>query len=193
MEIYKALAKAKTEFKAVKKESENPFYKSKYADLETIKSSVDEALAKNGLIIVSRVDLNCVHTSLVHLEKGDAIDSMFPLTPGLDAQKRGSEITYARRYSLQCLLDLVAEDDDGNQATGQASKKEEPKKFDPFETHRKALAWIPTITDTTKLSQGWMTFQTHADNYKSLGKEALYNEVAVAFQKRELEIKDEAF
>jgi hypothetical protein len=190
MSIYKSLSACKADFKPIKKESENPYFKSKYADLETIKSSVDSALLKHGLVIVSRIADGNLHTSLVHIESGDAIDSVFPLTPGLDAQKRGSEITYGRRYSIQCLLDLVAEDDDGNQAV---SKPEQPKRFDPFEVYRKALAWLETVKDSTKLAEGWMSFQTHADNFKSAKKEDLYNQVADAFRKKELELKNEAF
>lgn len=194
MSIYKALAEAKKKIKPFKKDSYNPFYKSHYADLDTIKQTVDPALSECGLMIVSRVTPVSVITSLVHIELGDAIDSEFPLTPNLDAQKRGSEITYARRYSLQSLLDLVAEDDDGNQASKVDAKTKPKDEFNPIAKHKSAMEWIPTVSDVTKLMQGWMAFQTFADSFKTAGKEALYNEVANKFKERESVLKsDEAF
>ena len=195
MSIYKALAEAKAKIKSPKKENKNPFYNSKYADLETIKEAVDPALTEFGLMIVSRVTPISVITSLVHIESEQAIDSEFPFAPNLDAQKRGSEITYGRRYSIQALLDLVAEDDDGNQAAGKTQPPADEKKgFDPFETHRKALAWIPTIQDPIKLTEGWLAFQTHKENFEKAKKADLYNEVANKFKDRETILKGgEAF
>lgn len=190
MSIYKALAQAKAKIKPFKKENDNPFFKTKYADLETIKQAVDDALKECGLMIVTRVKPTSVVTSLVHIESEQAIDSEFPLALNLDAQKRGSEITYARRYSLQALLDLVAEDDDGNQAAGKTQPPANEKKgFDPFETHRKALAWIPTIQDPVKLTEGWLAFQTHKENFEKAKKADLYNEVANKFKERETILK----
>jgi hypothetical protein len=191
MSIYKALSSAKGEFKPIRKESENPYFKSKYADLETIKGSVDQALAKHGLVVVSRIADGNLHTSLVHIESGDAIDSVFPLSPGLDAQRKGSEISYGRRYSIQCLLDLVALDDDGNEASAlsQPTKQAPPAKkeapFDPIEKHKKALAWCQNVTELTKLGEGFMLFQTHKDNFEKAEKLDLYNQVIEAISKRQ--------
>jgi hypothetical protein len=42
------------------------------------------------------------------------ISSSFPLNPNLDAQKKGSEITYGKRYNLVALFCIVEDDDDGN-------------------------------------------------------------------------------
>lgn len=192
MSIYKALAQAKAKIKSPKKENKNPFYNSKYADLETIKEAVDPALTEFGLMIVSRVTPISVITSLVHIESEQAIDSEFPFAPNLDAQKRGSEITYGRRYSLQALLDLVAEDDDGNQAAGKTQPPTNEKKgFDPFETHRKAMAWIPTVTDSSILAQGWVIFQTHIENFEKAKKTDLYEQVIKEFEHREAVLKTE--
>lgn len=187
MSIYKALAQAKAKIKSPKKENKNPFYNSKYADLETIKEAVDPALTEFGLMIVSRVTPISVITSLVHIESEQAIDSEFPFAPNLDAQKRGSEITYGRRYSIQALLDLVAEDDDGNQAAGK-TQPDKPAKFDPFQKHREAMAWIPKIKNLPNLREGWLTFQTYKESFEKAGKINLYNEVGEAFKKKETEL-----
>ena len=47
---------------------------------------------------------------------GGSFESSLTLPTDLDAQKIGSAITYYRRYTLQSLLGLQAEDDDGNGA-----------------------------------------------------------------------------
>ena len=57
-ELAGALALAQLDFKPVLKESDNPFYKSKYADLANVIAATQPALAKNGLVVIQ-----CPHLS----------------------------------------------------------------------------------------------------------------------------------
>ncbi len=125
------LADAICEFKklsiTIKKGSDNPFFKSKYADLPTILEAVELELANLGVIVVSRSALIgeewVLITDLIHKESQENLSSVFPLF-GSKAQDVGSSITYARRYNIQSLLNLAAEDDDGNAANkGKPIKK----------------------------------------------------------------------
>ena len=125
------LADAICEFKklsiTIKKGSDNPFFKSKYADLPTILEAVELELANLGVIVVSRSDLIgeewVLVTELIHKETLERMVSVFPLFGG-KAQDVGSSVTYARRYNIQSLLNLAAEDDDGNAANrGKPIKK----------------------------------------------------------------------
>jgi hypothetical protein len=155
MKIYSKILKAKKSFPSIKKESANPYFKSKYADLQTILEAVEGPLLDNGVLIVSQINENTVETALIDSENGERVSSYYDLTPGLNAQGRGSEITYARRYQLQCLLNLVAEDDDGNQA----SQKPDPKfngkeKLDKMQT---ALNQDPNSKE--KLLKHWMGYK----------------------------------
>ena len=52
------------------------------------------------------------------------MESQCPLPEVTDAQKAGSAITYFRRYALQSLLALEAEDDDGNTASSKSDTRE---------------------------------------------------------------------
>jgi len=102
-----------------RKDSTNPFFKSKYADLQAIYMAVREPLTKNELAVIQTTEtldtLNVV-TTLVH-SSGQWIRGYMPVinTKG-DAQGMGSAITYARRYSLAAIAGIAQMDDDGNAA-----------------------------------------------------------------------------
>ena len=124
-----ALAKAQGEIDDASKGSENPYFKSKYADLAAVRSVIREPLAKNGLSIVqlpSTVDGGAiVKTVLMHSSGQFISNELFMPAGKSDPHGLGSAITYARRYSLMSILCLASEDDDGNAAV--ASVKASPK------------------------------------------------------------------
>lgn len=105
------------DMESIKKDSDNPFFKSKYADLPSILSEIKENLVKHGLSIVHAMvyeDGNLVvKTTITETESGESEASYFPVF-GSKPQEIGSSMTYARRYNIQALLDLSTEDDDGN-------------------------------------------------------------------------------
>jgi hypothetical protein len=128
IKLITALLLAEKEFKAVKKTSENPYFKSKYADLNEILDAVKPALNKNGLLITQLVKNDAekisVETILFH-NSGEYLntESSFYIK-GIDIQKVGGAITYLRRYALQAMLNLAAEDDDGNDIISDNGKEE---------------------------------------------------------------------
>lgn len=121
-ELAKALAQAQADLKPVKKECENPFFKSKYADLasvwEALKPFHTHGIAITQMPFDAGEGMIGITTQLTH-ESGQWIAGSLALPVSKDdAQGVGSAITYARRYSLSCMTGVVAEDDDdGNQAT----------------------------------------------------------------------------
>jgi hypothetical protein len=122
------LLKAQQEIGAIKKESNNPFFKSKYFDINAILAEVKPILNKHGLVVVQPIVImegkNALRTAIADTEsEGLIVESLCFLPEGLDPQKTGSAITYFRRYALQSLLALEAEDDDGNVASGKVDKK----------------------------------------------------------------------
>lgn len=133
MELNKLLA-AQKEIGAIKKESSNPFFKSKYFDINAILAEVKPILNKHGLVIIQPLNVvegkNCLSTAILNSEDGKVVvESTVLLPEGLDPQKTGSAITYFRRYALQSLLALEAEDDDGNEASRKVGKKNEDVPF----------------------------------------------------------------
>ena len=126
MKIYGKIAKAKAEIGKISKDSTNPFFKSKYFDINALLEHVEPILLKHGLMVLQPIIDNVVTTQLIDSETGDKIISEMRLSDLKDVQKLGSEITYLRRYTLQSLLSIQAEDDDGNKAVAPTPKKSEP-------------------------------------------------------------------
>jgi len=116
-ELYKALGKVKSEVGAISKEETNPFFKSKYFDINGLLKHVEPLLSKNGLILLQPIHEGNVCSQIIHIETGDKIESSMTMQELSDPQKMGSMITYYRRYTLQSLLGLQAEDDDANAAS----------------------------------------------------------------------------
>jgi hypothetical protein len=132
--LVEALAAARKSFKKVVKDSNNPFFKSKYADLATVIEAVTPALCENGLIVLQscRVqdNLAIITTKLAHSSGQWLQDELALPMAKFDAQGAGSAFTYARRYSLSAFLNVAADtDDDGNAASVGTDKKFE-KDFD---------------------------------------------------------------
>lgn len=119
MSIYKKLFEAKKEIGKISKDSKNPFFKSYYLSLNGLIDAVDEVLRNNGLIMLQPIEDGKVKTQIFDIDEGrtSIIQSEMTLPNIQDPQKLGSAITYFRRYTLQSLLGLQAEDDDGNLAS----------------------------------------------------------------------------
>lgn len=110
------------------KGSKNPFFKSSYADLNSIREAVMPALNANGITVmqptVYEEGVAFVETLLLH-ESGEFIASVTPIVVAKqnDPQALGSAISYARRYGLQSLLSVGAVDDDGEGAMDRTKAK----------------------------------------------------------------------
>ena len=122
-ELATALAKAQGQIKGAVKDSANPFFKSKYADLASVVEAIRSAFAANGLSYIQSVEPSDkdevrVETTILH-SSGEWIGCGVLALPvsKVDAQGYGSALTYARRYSLSAATGVAPEDDDGNAAT----------------------------------------------------------------------------
>ena len=139
MEIYKKLLQVQKEVGAISKDSKNPFFKSKYFDINSLIQHVEPILTSHGLVLLQPIKDNQQGSVIIDSENGETVESFMSLPNLSDPQKMGSAVTYYRRYTLCSLLALQAEDDDAN-AASKASKKKEPLKDDRFEIALKALS-----------------------------------------------------
>jgi hypothetical protein len=118
--LAEALAKAQGEFSIARKNKDNPFFKSRYADLAEVIEACRDALCTHDLSVTQTTDFHegkvMLTTRLMH-KSGQWIKSFLPLPPFMKPQELGASMTYLRRYSLTSLLGIsIDEDDDGNSA-----------------------------------------------------------------------------
>lgn len=150
VELAAALAKAQGEFTVALKDKDNPFFKSSYADFESVVRASRPSLTKYGLSVIQSPfvdengDLHLI-TLLMHAS-GQWIKSKARHMPlKADIQALSSYNTYLKRMCYQTLIGVVAsnEDDDGEQAV--ASVRDQAFKVVPRETP-KSVEIIETIT-----------------------------------------------
>jgi hypothetical protein len=130
-ELAAALCMAQGDFPNVPKDANNPFFKSKYADLAGIVDVVRPVLKKHNLCFSQFVSMSgsqpAITTMLLH-KSGQFVADTLPMPVSKpDAQGIGSAITYGRRYGLQAILGLAAEDDDGNAASHSAPASQQQR------------------------------------------------------------------
>jgi hypothetical protein len=112
-----ALLEAKKEIGKVAKNAKNPHFKNSYADINALIEAVEPILLNHGLLLLQPVIENKVVTIILHPESAEQLESSLDLPTSGTPQQLGSAITYYRRYTLQSLLSLQAEDDDANAAS----------------------------------------------------------------------------
>lgn len=119
--LYAKLLLVQKELGAIKKGEDNPFFKSKYFDINALAEHVKPLLSEHGLVLIQPLGFlnsyTTLKTILVDVESGESLETETILPDGSDPQKMGSAITYFRRYAIQSLLFLQAEDDDANIAS----------------------------------------------------------------------------
>lgn len=151
-ELLTALSKAQAQIEGAKKDCDNPFFKSKYADLSSVWQACREPLTSNGLSIIQTAEPTekgwSLVTTLGHCS-GQWMSSRMPLmfkdgTP----QAMGSAITYARRYALAAIAGVAQEDDDGNEASGKKTmfNEDNTKKVSPVNNNAPKIQ-PPNLTD----------------------------------------------
>ena len=117
-----ALVKAQAVIKGAVKDKTNPAFKSKYADMEATIDAVREAFAANELgfrHVIDATDAHVIVSCVVFHSSGEEVSSGALTLPLVQKtpQAVGSALTYGRRYTLQAVAGVAAEDDDGNAAS----------------------------------------------------------------------------
>lgn len=157
-----ALAKAQGAMSGAAKDSANPFFKSKYADLASCWEACRKPLSDNELSIVQLASAEgaavTITTVLMH-SSGESLSSALTMTSKDDTpQGIGSAITYGRRYALCAMVGIAPEDDDGNAASKtrpQAVPVGMPKGYDEWRADMETLAadeGLPAVAKAFKSS-----------------------------------------
>lgn len=137
--IETAIASVATQGITCIKNADNPYFNSRYADLQTVVKALAEPLKAAGLGYYFRTHAytdtaaepskaTSWFVELVVLTDDEQVIVPFPFAQS-DPQKMGSAITYAKRYLLTTVFNVIAEeDDDGNAASGNTTKPVAKKK-----------------------------------------------------------------
>lgn len=131
-ELAAALSKAQGSMESARKDSENPFFKSHYADLAAVWDAARKPLSDNGLAVTQHPSADgnivTVETSLLHASGQWVGSQLTMLSKDASPQAIGSCITYLRRYALSSVLGIASEDDDdGNSAQPKEGHRVEAK------------------------------------------------------------------
>jgi len=190
--IYAALAAAQNEFGVIYKNSSNPHFKSSYLDLAGLIDATQPILFKNELALTQTTEPAgekfaepTLITTLAHWPSGDTIVGVYPIrtTNDTNPQLFGAGVTYARRYSMQAMLGIAAEDDDGNAAAGLDNRGAAPAKTSaPASGEKKTFAASANkpasdrqkgMIDRLLKEAGYVTATAKAKKVKELAKKPL--------------------
>ena len=164
-QIAVALLKAQHEMSNPIKGATNPFFKSKYADLNAVREAVIPVLNAHGIVVLQPMvhenDRNFVRTVLLH-ESGEMLESFTEIVyKQNDAQAQGSGITYARRYGLQSMVCVGADDDDGNAASTPAKQPQaQVKQHTDFNQLDAAVKEMQSVKNREELTACWAKYAT---------------------------------
>ncbi len=145
-QLYTALGDAIEQLDPARKSSENPYFNSKYADLNQLLSMVKPVLSANGLTMTQQPITEVIpgtgnvppifmvgcKTVLVHCASGGRLenDLLLPCTK-LDPQAGGSAISYSKRYAIKALFLMEDVDDDGNSASQNVQQPQQQPQQQP--------------------------------------------------------------
>jgi len=120
--LTEALSKAQGIIEGAIKDTDNPFFKSKYADLSSVWQACRQPLSQNGLAVMQTIETHndkyILVTTLSH-SSGEWMRSFMPiLLVKHDPQSFVAAVTYCRRASLAAMVGVCPADDDGESAMG---------------------------------------------------------------------------
>ena len=162
-EIAAALAKAQGGMKSAVKDSLNPHFKSKYADMSSVKDAIGDTLVKVGIAVIQAHDILengtlVLRTRLIHTS-GQWLESTYPVRPVKDdPQGLSAATTYARRVTLSSILSIVSDvDDDGETASGRGTQNQQQQEDTGLAAAkafvRRSVKEIGALTSATALSE----------------------------------------
>lgn len=124
------LFQIRKEIATLSKDTKNPYYNSKYFDINSLIKQIDPILEKYNVLLTQPLYEDNVETRLTCIESEQSVFASIKLPQENNPQKIGSAITYYRRYTLQSLLALQAVDDDANLASIKPIKNTEKQILD---------------------------------------------------------------
>jgi len=162
-DLFTALIKAQSQMGSAVKDAKNPHFRSRYASLAAVIDAVIPVLNANGVGVLQlpSIEGNEVRlTTILMHSSGQRLSSTVgaPLGKKQDAQAVGSAITYLRRYSLQSIMGLPVEDDDGNAASRRQPRAPHgisPQVKSSLQSVTRRLGEVPETSAPTHADRDW--------------------------------------
>lgn len=156
-ELFGALSKAQGEMKGAQKDSQNPFFKSRYCDLSSVMEACRESLSRNSLSVVQTPIISedgyVLITTLGH-SSGQWIRSHTPLLMAKnDAQSFGAALTYFRRFALASIVGVCPEDDDGEKERQRSTRENYTNDREFVKKNLPAMVNRPTQNEVISLEK----------------------------------------
>lgn len=195
-QLLPALAQAVADMPDPKKNSRNPAFNNRFADLAEVLECASGPLAANGLLMtqtMGAIPAAVLVTTIWHVKTGQFLSSELPLVLEKNtSQAQGSSISYTRRYSIKALFGMVDVDDDGDAASGKppsqptrpAAASKPPPSPEPFDLAEEAVAAITAAKTVADLG----TIRKRVDASGFTGEDA--KRVAAAGKQRLSELKE---
>lgn len=185
-ELAGALSKAQGAVHGAVKGAENPFFKSRYADLAQVWDACREQLASNNLAVIQTTEPHpdgvVVVTTLAH-SSGQWIKGKLLVRPmKADPQAMGSAITYGRRYALAAMVGIAQVDDDAESAMNRGPINGQSVNINKINTVVEKALKIANEEDDIEEGE-------RARRAKYLVDEVLSTDEELEFQKKMKEIK----
>ena len=159
----------------VKKDAENPHFKSGYVTLESVLATILPVCHENKIVPLQEIikaDPGIAVKTTIYHESGDKLE-LDPMPIPVDknhAQGVVSASTYGRRVSLMAIFGLAPSDDDGNAATAAKPLTED---IDNLRESIKQEDWI-AVVNAYKNKQFWLyAYEQFAPVTKGLAKKLL--------------------
>jgi hypothetical protein len=180
-QIGKALSAAQGKLKGAVKDSNNPFFKSKYADLSSVWDACRDALAENNIAVIQGPMADgskiTVTTLLVH-ESGEWVSEALTSHAKDDSpQSVGSTITYLRRYGLASMVGVAPEDDDAEAAQPRGTTQGRGIPHQPIPSPAVAMAATKAKIDPMVKERVAVLVKLYGDNFKAYAERVLRREV----------------
>jgi len=121
--MFDALLKIQKELKTIVKDKKA--FKGSYATIENIWESIRKIINDNNFIVYHQMTPEVITTTALFVT-GEKLESTIPFSGNVDPQEKGKEITYAKRYNINAIFNVIVadEDTDANKPLNNYKKKE---------------------------------------------------------------------
>lgn len=154
--VFQDLLAIQKELKTIAKDKSA--FKGKYATIEKVWETIRHTINDHNFVVTHTSDEKGIYTYALHIS-GEKLQSFIPWSGNHDPQEQGKELTYAHRYGINAIFNVIIadEDNDANKTQGNYKKKEvdgelAAKKLLKAKSHDEATAIYKSLSKEEKVT-----------------------------------------